>query len=255
MLSINSLILATIVGALVAQNAPSADDAYKSHDYATAKKLYEAAVQQNPKDARAWYRLAVIAVHDKDDKAALSDLAGFSRAAPVPASAYRENAMFASFQGLPGYAAFVEGIERQQYPCRFDSAARAMDRWIGTWNVTNPNTGIGGSSVIERLYDGCVIVEHWHGQYGDLGTSLTSYDATTHRWHQHYVSDRALVTDYEGTADGSSVVFVSKTATGATRMTYVFLPDGRVEQRFETSSDDGKTWTPSADLYYEHAKN
>ena len=254
MISVNSMILTAILGIIVAQNTATADDAYKRQDYVTAKKLYEAKVQQNPNDAQAWYRLAVIAEHDRDDASALQDLKQFSRAVPMPAAAYRDNAMFAAFQSVPGYGAFVEGIERKQYPCRFDPAARAMDHWIGAWNVTNPN-GPGGTSVVDRLFDGCVIEEHWRGQYGELGTSLTSYDAVSRLWHQHYVSDRAAVTEYDGTVSGSSVVFVGRNAAGPVRMTYVFLDDGRVEQRFETSSDGGSTWTRSADLFYSRAKN
>jgi hypothetical protein len=64
------------------------------------------------------------------------------------------------------------------------------------------------------------------------------------------VSDRAAVTEYEGTANDTGVVFTASGPKGQIRMTYAFLPDGRVEQKFETSSDGGKTWTLSSDLYY-----
>ena len=37
------------------------------------------------------------------------------------------------------------------------------------------------------------------------------------------------------------------------RMTYDFLADGRVEQRFESSTDGGTTWTLTSDLYYTRA--
>ncbi|HEX3458637.1 MAG TPA: tetratricopeptide repeat protein [Candidatus Baltobacteraceae bacterium] len=241
-----ALLLALVT---VAQAAPTsaADAAYARHDYQQAKALYQTAVSANPKDSRAWYRLAVIGVAQGDATEALADLDAFSKASPVPATAYRNDANFERFRTLPGYDAFVASVERRQYPCRFDPAARAMDGWIGSWGVANPN-GPGGTSVVDRAFDGCVIVEHWTGQFGERGMSLTSYDATAQRWLQHYVSDNATATDYTGAAKGSSVVFVAPGAI--TRMTYDFLKDGRVEQRFESSSDGGTTWTITSDLYY-----
>lgn len=245
-----ALLLALVT---VAQAAPvsAADDAYARHDYPQAKALYQTAVSANPKDYRAWYRLAVIGVAQGNTTEALADLDAFSKASPVPAAAYRNDANFAPFRALPGYDSFVASVERRQYPCRFDTAARAMDGWIGNWSVANPS-GPGGSSVIDRAFDGCVIVEHWTGQFGERGMSLTSYDTTTQRWLQHYVSDNATATDYTGTPKGSSVVFTAPGAVPSARirMTFDFLADGRVEQRFESSTDGGTTWTLTSDLYY-----
>jgi len=244
----------TLVTVAQATPAAPADDAYARHDYATARALYQAAVTTNPKDYRAWYRLARIAVAQGKPAEALSDLNSFSNASPVPAAAYRNDAIFAPFRTLPGYDAFVSSLEQKQYPCRFDPTARAMDRWVGKWTVTNPS-GPGGSSIVERDFDGCVIVEHWTGQFGERGMSLTSYDTSAHRWVQHYVSDKGTATDYSGAAGESSVVFTAAgpTAQSKTRMTYTFLGDGRVEQRFDASIDGGVTWTPNSDLFYSPA--
>ena len=127
------------------------------------------------------------------------------------------------------------------------------EQWIvGSGAGTLPSERAGWMSVVDRAFDGCVIVEHWTGQFGERGVSLTSYDAATQRWLQHYVGDNATTTDYTGIAKGSSVVF---TAPGITpnvtlRMTYNFLTDGRVEQRFDTSNDGGATWKLTSDLFY-----
>ena len=245
-----ALVLALVTVAQTT-SASTADDAYARHDYVQAEALYRTAVSANPKDYRAWYRLAVIGVAQGNTTEALADLDAFSKASPVPAAAYRDDAIFAPFRALPGYDRFVASVEHRQYPCRFDPAARAMDRWIGSWSVINPS-GPGGSSVVDHAFDGCVIVEHWTGQFGERGTSLTSYDAQSQRWLQHYVSDTAIATDYTGTAQGSSVVFIAPgtSPNTRTRMTFNFLTDGRIEQRFDSSSDGGATWTLTSDLYY-----
>ena len=244
-------LLLALVTVAQATPASAADDSYSKHDYARAKVLYQTAVSADPKDYRAWYRLAIIGVAQGNATEALADLDAFSKASPIPPDAYRNDAIFAPFRTLPGYDSFLASVEGRQYPCRFDPAARAMDRWIGSWNVTNPS-GPGGSSVIDRAFDGCVIVEHWTGSFGERGMSLTSYDAATRRWLQHYVSDNATVADYAGTAKGSSVVFIAPGATPnvIVRMTYNFLTDGRVEQSFDTSNDSGATWKLTSDLFY-----
>lgn len=240
---------------LVAQAASStnADDAFAHKDYARAKALYQAQIASNPKDSHALYRVAWIDAVLGDSRAALADLEAFSNAVPIPVSAYRTEG-FAQFAKLPGFDRFLATLERTQYACRYDAPARAMDRWIGTWKVTDTN-GPGGSSDIDRDLEGCAIVEHWRGAYGETGTSLTSYDASNHVWLQHYVTDRGNATDYVGRVQGASIVFdvPASPASAKRRMTYTFLKDGRVEQRFETSDDAGKTWVVGQDLIYARA--
>jgi hypothetical protein len=243
-----SILLAALVAATPLERA---DQAYKAKDYEHARALYQTALKDSPSNAFAWYHLAVSDMKTGHDSEALDALRSFEKAASVPATAYTSSPTFSLFSTLPGFTAFVDELMHEQFPCRFDPAARAMDRWVGKWTVTNP-AGAGGTSTIDRVFDGCMIEEHWTGDFGERGSSLTSYDSTTGHWRQHYVSDRAAVTDYVGTASGNDVVFI---ATGPqphalTRMTYSFLSDGRVEQKFEASSDDGKTYSLTSDLYY-----
>ena len=74
-------------------------------------------------------------------------------------------------------------------PCREQATGRALDFWIGDWNVVNLDGSKAGENRIERILDGCAVVEHWHGvDAGDDGISLFSYDAANHTWEQVWVT-------------------------------------------------------------------
>jgi len=52
-------------------------------------------------------------------------------------------------------------------------------------------------------------------------------------------------------ADGGMVLTSAATDNPRNRITWRVLPDARVRQLWETSSDGGATWTTSFDGYYE----
>ncbi len=243
-----------LIAAIASSPFEAADQAYKSGDYDHARTLYQSALRDTPSNALAWYHLAVSDLKTHHDKDALDAIRSFENIIPVPAISFTTNTQFTIFASVPGFESFVAELTQKQYPCRFGGPARAMDRWIGKWNVTNAR-GAGGTSRIERIFDGCTIEEHWTGEYGERGTSLTYYDTQGGHWVQHYVSDRAIGTDYVGTASENKVVFVASgpQPQARTRMTYTFLGDGRVEQQFESSTDDGNTYAITSDLYYTKA--
>lgn len=49
--------------------------------------------------------------------------------------------------------------------------------------------------------------------------------------------------------DGA-VVMIAAGSTGSTRLTFSKLPDGKVRQLFEGSTDGGTRWTIGTDLTY-----
>ena len=75
-------------------------------------------------------------------------------------------------------------------------------------------------------------------------------------WRQTWIAAAGFV-DFSGGWNGTSMVIqgVWPAATNpnqVTRMTYTPNADGSVEQKGETTDDDGKTWQPSFDFIYRH---
>jgi hypothetical protein len=72
-----------------------------------------------------------------------------------------------------------------------------FDFWIGSWIVESRGKTV-GQSRIEKVLDGCLIIESWYGLDGDRGKSLNWYDRRAKVWRQTYVGFGWNV-DYQGT--------------------------------------------------------
>ena len=51
-----------------------------------------------------------------------------------------------------------------------------FDFWVGEWDVFIPNGRQAGTNRIEKVEQGCLLVEHWTGAGGSTGTSVNFYD-------------------------------------------------------------------------------
>ncbi len=148
----------------------------------------------------------------------------------------------------------------QGLPCR-RGAGTALDFWIGDWVVTNPDGTKAGENSVERLLDGCAVIEHWHGvEPGDDGMSLFTYDARLRRWAQTWVTqDTARPGGLKhktmtGRRAGGSVVFLGTIVTPKgpllDRTTLTPLPAAHIRQLIEWSRDGGRTWKTVFDGRY-----
>lgn len=132
---------------------------------------------------------------------------------------------------------------------------RQFDFWLGSWDVT-VNGKPAGTNRIESGQNGCVLVEHWSGLGGGTGISLNFYDRQTRQWHQTWIgSGGGALYLNGGLKDGAMVLEsapVARPAGGTVinRITWSRQPGGTVRQLWQTSADEGKTWTTSFDGIY-----
>ena len=128
---------------------------------------------------------------------------------------------------------------------------RQFDFWLGDWEVRNPAGKVVGRNTITSLHKGCVLFENWTGAGGVTGSSFNLYDASRKQWHQTWVDSSGSLLELDGVAgDGGMVLTSAATDNPRNRITWRVLPDARVRQLWETSSDGGATWTTSFDGYY-----
>jgi len=133
---------------------------------------------------------------------------------------------------------------------------RQFDFWIGQWDVVNTKDGTSaGSSLIEKLYAGCVIRENW-SEPGFSGGSLNLYDEREKRWHQTWTDSQGSWREFAGGLVDGKMVLVWKHPSakerGVTvqeRMIFTPNPDGSVRQ-YSDESKDGKTWVERYDYTY-----
>lgn len=128
-----------------------------------------------------------------------------------------------------------------------------FDFWEGSWEVinqANPNAPA-ASNEIELLHGGCVVRETYQaGAYS--GSSLSFYDRQDGKWHQTWIDSTGISLFIEGGLDDKGRMVMSRTRPDGTidRITWTPNEDGTVRQHWQTSSDEGKTWSDAFDGLY-----
>lgn len=132
---------------------------------------------------------------------------------------------------------------------------RAFDFWLGEWLVTAAGRSAGRNR-IEPILDGCALQETWEGSGGGRGRSINAYDASRRVWHQTWVDAQGQVLVLEGGwHDGvMELTGVQRTGPDAPalrqRITWTPMPGGEVRQLWESSTDEGRTWSVVFDGRY-----
>lgn len=140
-----------------------------------------------------------------------------------------------------------------------DPVMHQFDFWIGRWQVTE-NGKPAGTNSIERILDGCALLENWVGAQGGAGKSLNFYDRADGLWHQTWVDRSGGALNLAGKfLDGAMRLVGERPATAkgpATRhrITWTPLPDGKVRQLWESSLSGKEEWTVQFDGLYVPAR-
>lgn len=140
-------------------------------------------------------------------------------------------------------------------PCEAaGSKHRQFDFWIGDWNV-RVNDKPAGTNEVRSILGGCVIFENWTGAGGGSGKSFNFFNRQTGKWHQTWVDDRGGVLELDGEFIDGAMKFAGETrdTKGAKilqKLTFFPLPENKIRQLWESSSDDGKTWKTVFDGIY-----
>lgn len=271
---------------------PEADELFQKQDWAAAARAYEAFVAREPSSGRAWFRLglsqhsagqfarAAEAFQKANDLGFVPILSLFRHARALARAGDKERALAALNRaveaGYSGYqilntdadlaslrddARFKElatKAERAARPCAFQPEYRQFDFWVGEWDVTALGQ-VAGTSSIQSIVDGCVILENWTGAGGITGKSFNFYDSSLGKWRQVWVGSGGGVLDFFGEYRDGQMRYTGETAgpNGTKilqRLTFFNLSPERVRQLWEQSSDGGKTWTVTFDGAYARRK-
>ncbi len=277
-----------------AQDAATAQaNAYfQAQDWAKAAPAFEAVVKANPANGAAWFRLGV-ARHGLGEYQKALDAYQKAREAGVAAGAvgYRSARAYAKMgntaqalewleelvqggfanaqllendgdlAGLRGearFAAVIQTAKKNARPCDNDPNYRRFDFWVGEWDVT-ANGQTAGSNRIELIENNCIVFENWTGAGGGSGRSFNFYNNQTGKWNQVWVASNGNNLFFEGEFHDGNLHYTGTTlGTGGAKtlhkLTFFNLEPGHVRQLWESSSDEGKTWSVVFDGDY-HRKN
>jgi hypothetical protein len=139
-------------------------------------------------------------------------------------------------------------------PCAGDEY-RQFDFWLGAWQVADRDGNALGTNKIEPILGGCALRESWVGASGSVGHSFNIFDRQSGRWHQTWVDNSGLLLQIEGGLDTSGAMVLTGTGKSSDgraqqhRITWTPLPDGRVRQHWELSTDEG-AWSDAFVGFY-----
>jgi hypothetical protein len=271
------------------QTSSQADALYTAQKWAEAATAYDSITKSEPQNARAWYRLG-FALHSlgKYEQA----IPAFSHAVEInhnPNAMYNLACAYAragnkdrAFEWLmkslntgfpnpaqvasdPDFASLHTDARFQEVtvlaarlarPCEALPEHQQFDFWVGAWNVEDTKGNAVGKNVIERLEQGCMLMENWTGLQGGTGKSINFFDATSHKWRQTWVSSTGNVNEYQGELKDGAMRFEGKlsgrggNAGALLRLTFFPLGPDKVRQFSEISTDGGKTWQVNYDFIY-----
>jgi hypothetical protein len=134
---------------------------------------------------------------------------------------------------------------------------RQFDFWLGEWDVSTADGKAAGRNSITRIAGGCALHENWVGRGGFTGQSLNGWNAREKRWQQTWLDSSGGRLELAGGWRDGAMVLEGSTAhpktPGATlrhRIAWTPGTEGSVRQHWQTSEDDGKTWSTAFDGRY-----
>ena len=138
-----------------------------------------------------------------------------------------------------------------------DADHRALDFWVGDWDVTpSGSKTVLAKSRIEKIA-GCAIGETYHQTVGPGGAvldyhgrSISAYVPADREWRQFYIDNSGRAATLTGKWTKGTVTLSQRLPAGLSRMTVSANADGTVRQHGEFSADDGKSWSTSYDFTY-----
>lgn len=151
-----------------------------------------------------------------------------------------------------------QSVVAAQTPCNTPEY-RQFDFWLGDWDIvsTGPGASAGGHNVITAIQDGCVVLENYDTPGGFTGMSMNFYDSTRQLWHQTWMSNSGGALYLEGRLNEAGAMVLSDENLPShiqsgiiNRTTWTPLAEGGLRQLWDSSSDQGATWTTIFDGRY-----
>jgi hypothetical protein len=267
-----------------------ADSLFEASEWEAAADAYASRTASDPRDAIAWFRLAVSSRHAEryavarnalakaeelkfsavrislerarlsvlaeDADGAVNELLSVASSGFTAVNVITADPVLATLAGDAAYDQLVAEMSRRAFPCEHDAAFSAFDFWLGEWDVHTADGTYAGSNAIARAERGCVLTENWSSAGGGSGMSVNYLDRISNKWVQIWNDASGSQINISGgmTEDGMLLVgtihYVANGTTAPFRGLWTPLPDGRVRQFFEQMSPDGETWSPWFEGFY-----
>lgn len=141
-------------------------------------------------------------------------------------------------------------------PCAATAAARQLDYWLGDWTVGTAQAPNTGHSKVSLSLDRCLLSESWGSDTSNhQGENALAYNPDDKTWHGLFVDNRGRVHALKGAVTPGSAEFQGpgrdeKGQAVLTKVKVVRVNQDHVEQIWQSSADNGASWTTDVRMQY-----
>ena len=143
--------------------------------------------------------------------------------------------------------------------CSFPEASQ-FDFWVGEWDAIYSDTLKPAYNKITKPYDNCIIEENFSDpNSGFKGKSVSGYDPQTKKWQQTWVDNQgayiALTGEFkDGKMQLNNEILKQDGEKVLQRMLFYNISGGSFDWSWDSSVDDGKSWTVNWKIHYVRKK-
>jgi tetratricopeptide (TPR) repeat protein len=225
---------------------------YGEEKFSGSAEAFERAAGAGFQAMRSQFREAKSLARAGDNDRAFAVLDQLNKAGFPNLNSLSSDSDFKQLQSDRRWSNVLAATTANATPCEHTPENRQFDFWIGEWTVQTTTGQQAGTSKVERVLNGCALLENWSG--GGDGKSLNIYNVGKKQWQQFWVDSGGEVHEYSGGLVNGDMRFEGPASDHAgnrtmRRMTFTRLDGGRVKQKGEVSPD-GKSWSLEYELIY-----
>ncbi len=226
---------------------------FQSYQVDRAREAFEKSLELGAPPARTMLHVARCHSVKGEDAQALEWI---EKAAAAGSEIYKALTSTQEFERLSENASFREIVDRLR-PCN-TPAHRLLDFWTGSWGVvTGEDQKQVGTNSIQKILNGCAVIENWKSVTGGEGKSLFYFHDDEQTWKQVWITDGQRLKEKRLIAvlDGGALRFLGEIRPPGggvilDRTTLTPIEENKVRQVIEQSIDGGETWQVGFDAFY-----
>jgi hypothetical protein len=134
-------------------------------------------------------------------------------------------------------------------PCADQTETRQLDYWLGHWATAGGDGAPGNTSSVSVSLEKCLFIEHCQNGKGHQSEKMFAYDAEAKNWTGMFADNEGRVHIFvdgkvsSGTAEFHRPSRGPKGEAELNRLRVARVATDKIEETWEKSTDNGRTWT------------
>ena len=133
--------------------------------------------------------------------------------------------------------------------CDAQPETRQLDYWLGHWATAASNGTTANTSSVSVSLEKCLFIEHWQNGKGHESEKMFAYDAEGKTWTGMFADNEGRVHIFvdgkvaSGTAEFRGPSRGENGEAVLNRLRLARIAADKIEETWEKSTDNGRTWT------------